>query len=112
MEVVLANVNIIDVANGTIREGVHLRLSKGKIAKITKTPDSGSSVASLDLTGRYLCPGLIDCHVHLIAAPGPSERRGLFDAHPDTIAYRAAWNARKVQLQLPSFQALSARSAR
>src|SRR5579871_1182698 len=49
--------------------------------------------------GKYLCPGLINCHIHLTANAGQVNIRELFAVHPNTIAYRTVWNAKKMLLR-------------
>jgi imidazolonepropionase-like amidohydrolase len=53
----------------------------------------------IDLQGRYLCPGLIDCHVHVSAPPGGLTLRELFEAHPNMIAYRTTFVIREMLLR-------------
>jgi imidazolonepropionase-like amidohydrolase len=53
----------------------------------------------IDLEGKYLCPVLIDCHVHLTAGAGASRVKDLYDVHSDTLAYLTAWTAKKTLLR-------------
>ncbi|KAE9961314.1 hypothetical protein BLS_002561 [Venturia inaequalis] len=72
------NANIINTLTGTILENHTVFLSNGTIKSIispssdaSNIPDPSSpSTKVIDLEGKYLCPGLIDAHVHLMAVPG------------------------------------------
>jgi imidazolonepropionase-like amidohydrolase len=92
---------IIDVKKGELMKEDCLRISDGKVTKIGTDEifDQETQKESLDLEGFYLCPGLIDCHVHLTANSGQATMRDLFAAHPNAIAYRTTWNARQMLLR-------------
>ena len=62
-EFYLKNANVVDVRNKTIREGQCLRVADGKFAECTEIP-AGAQV--IDCNGKYVSPGLIDAHVHLV----------------------------------------------
>ena len=71
--------NVLDVRNGDyIRKD--LRITDGRISEITDRPEKGIPV--VDCTGKYLTPGIIDAHVHLVwdgTSPDPmtdTERDG------------------------------------
>ncbi|KAI4753624.1 amidohydrolase [Aureobasidium sp. EXF-3400] len=68
------NVNLVDSEQGVIRRGCCVKTSAGFIENITDGPMSQTELtnhtAIVDLEGRFLCPGLIDAHVHLMAVPG------------------------------------------
>ena len=59
-ELVLKNGTIIDVKERKLIKG-DLAVSKGKIAGI----GSFSGEREVDCSGKYLCPGFIDAHVHI-----------------------------------------------
>jgi imidazolonepropionase-like amidohydrolase len=83
---------IVTKASLHLKGGVVAGIFPGDSPNITKT-------RSIDLEGKYVRPGLIDCHVHLTAAPGSESMRELYAADPDTIAYRTAWNANQTLLR-------------
>ncbi|KAL0465912.1 hypothetical protein QR685DRAFT_548000 [Neurospora intermedia] len=75
--------NLVDTAQGTIISNVNIKIADGVIKLIEKNDpritsiahhlrgeDDSGSVIKLDLEGKFLCPGLIDCHVHVSAVPG------------------------------------------
>ncbi|WP_273565851.1 hypothetical protein [Maribacter halichondriae] len=62
---VIANVNIIDVENGTIESNKWIAIEGSKIEAIYDHEiPLASSVEIIDGTGKYLMPGLWDIHAH------------------------------------------------
>ena len=102
-DLLFANANVIDVAGNATLSGRTVHISNGRITAVSAAEDGKTSAASghtfVDLKGKYLMPGLIDCHVHLTATAGGTTMRDLFDAHPNTIAYRTVWNAKQMLLR-------------
>lgn len=70
---VFKNANVVDAANGHIVPYQTVRISDGLIQKVDDGNSahlfSGDAIV-IDLAGKYLCPGLIDCHAHLSSVPG------------------------------------------
>lgn len=60
---ILYNGNIVDVASGKIFCGYSVTINNGFIEKIEKTKKSKEK-NDIDVTGKYLMPGLIDSHLH------------------------------------------------
>jgi predicted amidohydrolase YtcJ len=91
-DLIFTNAKVIDIASNATLTGRTVHVSGGKILAISASEDDKAQAASgktvVDLKGKYLMPGLIDCHVHLTATAGGATMRDLFDAHPNTIAYR------------------------
>jgi imidazolonepropionase-like amidohydrolase len=94
MDTVLTNLNLID---GTGRESIAdavIAISEGKI--IYAGPASGWSDAgqfiTLDLSGKYVLPGLIDAHVHL---SGSGEADSQFEVQTGQMALKILSNAQK-----------------
>ncbi|RDL36884.1 Metallo-dependent hydrolase [Venustampulla echinocandica] len=78
---ILRNANIVNPIDGSVLEGATVRLSEGTIQSVTTTraikleePPQGSEI-TVDLEGKYVCPGLIDAHVHIAAVPGEKDLR-------------------------------------
>ncbi|KAM3566651.1 hypothetical protein ARSEF4850_000404 [Beauveria asiatica] len=74
---ILHNANVVDAANGSIVPRQTVVLRDGLIDSVQPTRScthpilpASAGVIEVDLDGRYLCPGLIDCHVHLTAVAG------------------------------------------
>lgn len=69
---VLENFDLLDVRAGELRKGRSLRIEAGRIAAIGRgAVGAPSGVRRIDLKGRTLMPGLIDCHVHILPSIFP-----------------------------------------
>ena len=80
---VFVNATIIDPVEGKLIQDATVRISNGQITEV-KTSDSATvgeddSSSVIDLSGKYLCPGLIDCHVHIAVVPGEVDLRAYKD---------------------------------
>ena len=69
----LINARVIDGNGGAPQDGRALLVSDERIEAIARAGDistpEGASV--IDLAGRTLLPGFIDCHVHILGNPDP-----------------------------------------
>lgn len=64
---ILTNARLLDAAAGTLHPGTSIVIRQDVIAEIgTDRPDIGTA-RIIDLGGRVVMPGLIDCHVHVTA---------------------------------------------
>ena len=88
---IFVNASLVDVADGLIRKGVTVRTRDGKIESVTAADGAGSTTQGddeaiiIDCSGRFLCPGLIDSHVHLMAVPGFNDLSAAF-GNPDHVS--------------------------
>ncbi len=79
----LVNGQVCDVERGRVQRldlGLTLEpVDRGRIATVTKKAKPKADDRVVDMSGLYLLPGLIDCHVHLVLKPeddvGAMERR-------------------------------------
>ena len=65
---VFENARLLD---GTTEQGLHdrfVRVSDGLVAEVSDKPIKDSNAIRVDLKGKTLMPGLIDCHVHIYSA--------------------------------------------
>ena len=77
----IRNVTIVDVQTGTLRPGMDVAISGGRIQKMGKRLKLRSSAEEIDAAGKYLIPGLWDMHVHIfnnVDAPGTDNRERYF----------------------------------
>lgn len=56
---------IVDVVAGTIITDKAIVISDGKIKSIVAERDLPAGIQTVSVGGRYLSPGLIDCHAHV-----------------------------------------------
>lgn len=64
MVTALVNGNVIDGNGGARRTGATVVIDGGTIAEVSQQREFGSEVRVVDLEGRTVMPGLIDCHAH------------------------------------------------
>lgn len=61
------NGKVLDPEAGALREGLGVLVKDGRIAEVGSGIAAPSDARVMDLGGRTLMPGLIDCHVHVVA---------------------------------------------
>jgi imidazolonepropionase-like amidohydrolase len=64
---ILSNCAIVDGGSAERREEQHVLIRDGLIAEVSDKPIASSQGRTIDLGGETLMPGLIDCHVHVVA---------------------------------------------
>lgn len=62
--IVIQNATIMTVTKGTITKGAIL-LRDGKIAQVGQTVNIPAGATIIDATGKFVIPGIIDCHSHI-----------------------------------------------
>lgn len=101
---IFRHANIVDPLEGVVHPNCTVTTHAGRILHVEhSTSDQpggspqmvdadGDSLAPIvvDLTGKYLCPGLIDCHVHLNAVPGEASLTAMKALHTTSISLRSA----------------------
>ncbi|KKA24964.1 hypothetical protein T310_0998 [Rasamsonia emersonii CBS 393.64] len=99
---VFRRASLVDPVEGVVHRNVTVSTANGRIESVIydqKEPggspvivDSDSNnndtTVEVDLQGKYLCPGLIDCHVHLNAVPGEATLGQMKKLRPEVIALR------------------------
>ena len=86
------NAKVVDPVSGKA-DKKDVLISDGLITRVDdEIADSTGDAVIVDLTGKYLCPGLIDCHVHITAVPGePSLNGPGFGGDPLKSYFRQAF---------------------
>lgn len=88
---VLSGANVVDVRRGVIMRDATIHLYGGVIVSVNgdeKEWEHEPETIKLELEGKYVCPGLTDCHVHLAAVPGEKDLRSMKDLHRNTAILR------------------------
>lgn len=71
-KICFTNCNVIDVYNNKVLTKMNVTTHQGIFVDISSTqPESDAFV--VDCKGKYLCPGLFDNHVHVLAVPGEKD---------------------------------------
>jgi imidazolonepropionase-like amidohydrolase len=70
--VLIRNATVLTVTKGTVENGSVL-IENGKIAAIGKNVSAPADATVVDATGKYLMPGIIDCHSHTAIEGGINE---------------------------------------
>lgn len=63
----LHNLRLLDPETGKTRKGLSVLIDGIKVTKVAEKIDASPDTTRIDLGGRVLMPGLIDCHVHVTA---------------------------------------------
>jgi imidazolonepropionase-like amidohydrolase len=82
MITVFRNVKIFDGLSEEIQDGGDVVVEGDRIREVTARPGSFKQAAIIDCQGRYLMPGLIDCHFH---AYSPSMNLAVSDHMPPPL---------------------------
>jgi len=81
----ITNATVIDPSKGELKSGTYtIRIEKGVITSVEPQSEAvlEDSLKQVDARGRYICPGLIDAHVHVCAVPGVSVSGALNTSRP------------------------------
>lgn len=104
----LVDCNLIDPKDGSIHPHVTIDLQNGlvhRMTKLSKWPSPGDEVLSwtqgeevtiINVNGKYVVPGLIDCHVHLATPPGEDGLTATVNQDFNTSLMRQPWLARQI----------------
>ncbi len=68
----IRNATVLTVTKGTIENGSVL-VENGKIAAVGKNVTAPADATVVDASGKYLMPGIIDCHSHTAIEGGVNE---------------------------------------
>jgi len=56
----------LDPRQDELLDGVSVLVEDGTVKEVSDQPIAGTSATRIDLRGRTLMPGLIDCHIHVV----------------------------------------------
>lgn len=66
--ILFRNASLLDPDRDALMPDVNVLVQDGTIREVTDRPIAAPSATVFDLAGKTLMPGLIDCHVHLLAS--------------------------------------------
>jgi imidazolonepropionase-like amidohydrolase len=67
MRIVFRNAAVFDGASAALRPGCDVLVEGDEIREVSDRPIAAGDAMVIDVRGRTLMPGLIDCHVHVTA---------------------------------------------
>jgi imidazolonepropionase-like amidohydrolase len=82
--ILIRNATVLTVTKGTIQNGSIL-IQDGKVAAVGKNLSAPAGATIVDATGKFVSPGLIDCHSHT-AVEGSVNEGSLSDSSMVNIA--------------------------
>jgi imidazolonepropionase-like amidohydrolase len=86
--IVLTNARLFDGTGSPVREGASVTISDGRVESIAdSSTEIPATVSTVDLGGRFLMPGLIDCHTHLTISAAPKLAEGEEPLHPGVVGH-------------------------
>jgi imidazolonepropionase-like amidohydrolase len=93
---VLSNARLFDGTGTPVREDMTVILDGGRIESVSRSPvDHPGDARIIDLAGRFLMPGIIDCHTHLSAQDRPDLPEGVEPLLPGVLGHLVASSMRK-----------------
>jgi dihydroorotase len=89
IEILLKNGHVYDAANN-INAKMDVAIAGGKIIQVAPTISAADAKQVIDVSGFYVCPGLIDLHTHVFVGSNPETfANGSLSISPDDIALKA-----------------------
>jgi len=70
--ILIRNATVLTVTKGPVQNG-NVLIQDGKIAAVGKNISGPSDATVVDATGKFLMPGIIDCHSHTAIEGGVNE---------------------------------------
>lgn len=92
---ILQGARLFDGTGSSAREGVTVVVEDGRIAAIAEGVAGPAQGRVIDLAGRFLMPGLIDCHAHVAAMDLPAVPEGAEPLRPGVMGHLVAESLRK-----------------
>lgn len=104
----LVDASIIDVKDGNVYPHCTIDIMDGRIHRLSKLSQGsspgdevlswtqGDQVTIINLNGKFVLPGLIDCHVHLATPPGEDGLKDTMNQDPNTSLLRQPYLAQQI----------------
>lgn len=104
----LVDASLIDTKDGNVYQHCTIDLLDGRIHRLSKLDHGasggdehlswtqGDEVTIINLAGKFIMPGLIDCHVHLATPPGEEGLKDTMNQDPDTSLLRQPYLAHQM----------------
>ncbi|MCC3646833.1 amidohydrolase family protein [Cytobacillus oceanisediminis] len=87
---ILKGGSIIDGLNDEVVENSYIKVENGRITEVKGgEPGDTEGFEVIDCTGKYILPGLIDCHVHLVWNGSADPQSVIKNEENDRIALEA-----------------------
>ncbi|KML44396.1 metal-dependent hydrolase family protein [Cytobacillus firmus] len=87
---ILKGGSIIDGLNDDVLENSYIKVEDGRITEVKEgEPGDAEGFEIIDCTGKYILPGLIDCHVHLVWNGSADPQSLIKNEENDRIALEA-----------------------
>lgn len=85
---VLTNARLFDGTGSPVRDATSVTITDGYIAAVSEDPgETPANATVIDLGGRFLMPGLIDCHTHLTIHAEPDQGEGEEALRPAVVGH-------------------------
>ncbi|CAH0055919.1 unnamed protein product [Clonostachys solani] len=84
----IINAKLIDPVEGKVTEGGQITIVNGQFDSVSfgaESRDTTGNATIIDVQGKYVCPGLIDGHVHVTATPGESDLKNTYKNTPASM---------------------------
>lgn len=92
---ILRHARLFDGTSSPVRDDVTVVVEDGRIAAVAEGTASSPAGTVIDLEGRFLMPGLIDCHAHVAAADLPAVPEGAEALRPGVVGHLVVASLRK-----------------
>ena len=112
-ELILTDVTLIDGTGSDPQVGVDIRIADGRIVEIGPGLSDSPDTETIDGSGKYVIPGLIDAHVHMDAPIvfqlTPEEKARVIENNPRAFLYNGVTTVLNVSSKVDWTSSNSAR---